>query len=61
MLVYLGSDILEIRPQQVINSEKLIQHPYLKLMDTIPSKEKPKKKYKPRKTINDGNNRQSDN
>jgi len=38
MLVYSGSNILEIRPQQVISSDITIDHPYLKLIN------KPKKK-----------------
>ena len=38
MLVFSGSDILEIRPQQVISSDITIEHPYLKLVN------KPKKK-----------------
>ena len=41
MLIYVGSDILEIRPQQVISSEVGIDHPYLKLI-TAKKKNNPK-------------------
>jgi hypothetical protein len=61
MLVYSGSDILEIRPQQIIESEVLLDHPYLRLLE---EKVKPKKTYKPRKkkeTLANGDNRQTDN
>ena len=43
MLVYTDSDIIEIRPQQVIESLIILDHPYLQLLkDNI----KPKKVYK---------------
>ena len=46
MLVYSGSDILEIRPQQIIESECLLEHPYLRLIE---EEVKTKRIYKPRK------------
>ena len=62
MLVYSGSDILEIRPQQIIESEVLLDHPYLRLLEE--KEVKLKKTYKPRKkkeTLANGDNRQTDN
>jgi len=41
MLIYVGSDILEIRPQQVISSEVGIDHPYLKLVTKKKKNKKP--------------------
>ena len=61
MLIYLGSDILEIRPQQIIESEEVLEHPYLRL---IQEEIEPKRTYKPRKkkeTLADGDSRQTDN
>ena len=46
MLIYSGSDILEIRPQQIIESESLLEHPYLRLIE---EEVKSKRTYKPRK------------
>lgn len=43
MLVYSDSDILEILPQQVITSEKIIEHSNLKLVEA--PKAPKKKKY----------------
>ena len=61
MLVYSGTDILEIRPQQILESKIPIKHPYLSLIkDPKPTK---KKKYVTQ-TIkgvkSDGTDRQSD-
>ena len=61
MLVYANTDIIEIRPQQVIESPISLDHPYLHLVE---EDIKPKKIYKPKKkkeTLADGNNRQTDN
>tara|TARA_R100001594_G_scaffold146036_1_gene196881 strand:- start:7326 stop:7508 length:183 start_codon:yes stop_codon:yes gene_type:complete len=60
MLVYLGLEILEIRPQQIIESEHLLEHPYLKLIE----ENNIKKIYKPRKkkeTLENGDNSKADN
>ena len=62
MLIYANTDIIEIRPQQVIESLIILDHPYLQLLkDNI----KPKKVYKPSKkkkeTLVDGNNMQTNN
>lgn len=57
MLVYTDTDILEIRPQQIIESSVEIKHPHLKLI--IPKKKTVKKKqYKVKnKEIDNGENR----
>ena len=34
MLVYVGSDILEIRPQQIIESDVELDYPYLKPIES---------------------------
>ncbi len=49
MLVYAGSDILEIRPQQIIELTEALDHPYLKLIDPV---KKVTKKSKPKETKN---------
>jgi len=64
MLVYSGSDILEIRPQQTISSSVSIDHPYLKLVNENIKENKTKRKYtkkKPKETIDNGNDRKPDN
>ena len=62
MLIYSGSDILEIRPQQVIESESPLKHPYLRLIE---EEVKPKRTYKPRKKkkeiVANGDNSETDN
>lgn len=61
MLIYSGSDILEIRPQQIIESESPLEHPYLRLLE---EGEKPKRTYKPRKkkeAVANGDDRETDN
>ena len=45
MLVYSDSDILEIRPQQVISSSISIEHPYLKLINEKKDKPVSTRKY----------------
>lgn len=57
MLVYTDTDILEIRPQQIIESSVEIKHPNLKLI--VPKKKTVKKKqYKVKnKEIDNGKNR----
>ena len=45
MLVYSDSDILEILPQQIITSEKIINHPNLKLMEEEKTATTSKNKY----------------
>ena len=41
MLVYSGTDILEIRPQQILESKIPIKHPYLSLIkDPKPTKKR---------------------
>ena len=60
MLIYTDSGIVEVRPQQVLEFETTMDHPYLQLIEDA----KPKKTYKPRKkkeTVTDGERRQSDN
>ena len=47
MLVYVGSDILEIRPQQMIESAVELDYPYLK-----PIESQKKVKYKKKTTVN---------
>ena len=61
MLIYSGSDILEIRPQQIIESKVVLEHPYLR---RIEDEVKSKKTHKPRKkkeTLANGDNRQTNN
>ena len=61
MLVYSNSDILEIRPQQIIESSVVLNHPYLQLLDGTKNT---KKTYKPRKKkeiVTNGDNREADN
>ena len=62
MLIYANTDIIEIRPQQVIESPISLDHPYLHLVE---DPVKPKKTYKPSKkkkeTLVDGNNMQTNN
>jgi len=60
MLVYANTDIIEIRPQQVIESPISLDHPYLQLLE---GSVKSKKVYKPKKKKEtlDGNNRKTDN
>jgi len=47
MLVYVGSDILEIRPQQIIESAVELDYPYLKPIET-----KKKVSYKKKTKVN---------
>ena len=64
MLVYSGSDILEIRPQQTISSSITIDHPYLKLINENIKESKAKRKYtkkNPKEIIDNGNDRKPDN
>ena len=64
MLVYSGSDILEIRPQQTIESDIKIEHSYLKLINRPAPKPLSKRKYTKKNTkenINHGNDRKADN
>lgn len=57
MLVYVDSDILEIRPQQIIESAVELDYPYLKLIKPeIRVKYKKKTKLKT-KEVDDGNYR----
>lgn len=49
MLVYVGSDILEVRPQEIIESKEALDYPYLKLIEPI---KKVTKKPKPKETKN---------
>jgi len=57
MLLYVGSDILEIRPQQIIESAVKLDYSYLKLIEPKKSKPKPKKSSIKTKGIKDGNDR----
>ena len=57
MLLYVGSDILEIRPQQIIESAVKLDYSYLKLIEPKNSKPKPKKSSIKTKGIKDGNDR----
>tara|TARA_R110000824_G_scaffold20489_1_gene77142 strand:- start:6631 stop:6813 length:183 start_codon:yes stop_codon:yes gene_type:complete len=45
MLIYSGPDILEVLPQQVIESDSLIEHPYLRILDTKENTKTSKKTY----------------
>ena len=64
MLIYSGPDILEVLPQQIIESAILIEHPYLRRLDdqenTTTSKKTYTKKSK-KVTTTDGINRQTNN
>ena len=58
MLLYLGSDILEVRPQQVFESDVELEYPNIKLINEKPKptkKKGTKKSYKGK--LNNGNNR----
>jgi len=58
MLVYTEDSILEVRPQEIIESPVELDYPYLKLIDPKNIVPKKKKKYKTKiKEIDDGNNR----
>ena len=60
MLVYTDTDILEIRPQQIIESSVEIKHPHLKLIEPKKKKKKAvkKKQYKVKnKEIDHGESR----
>jgi len=64
MLIYSGPDILEILPQQIIESAVLIEHPYLRRLDDQENTTTSKKEYtKKSKKVNitDGINRQTNN
>jgi len=58
MLLYLGSDILEVRPQQVFESDVELEYPNIKLINETPA---PKKREYTKKSskgnLNNGNNR----
>jgi len=61
MLVYSGSDILEIRPQQILESPILIDHPYLILLeDKKPIQKRKYMKKTPKEMKTNGTNRESD-
>jgi len=61
MLVYSGADILEIRPQQILESEIPIEHPYLALIkDPKPTKKRKYAKQTIKGDKTDGTDRQSD-
>jgi len=57
MLVYTATDILEIRPQQILESVEEIKHPHLKLIEPKKKTDK-KKQYKVKKRgVSDGKSR----
>ena len=58
MLLYLGSDILEVRPQQVFESDVELEYPNIKLINETPPPKKRKYTKKSSKgNLNNGNNR----
>ena len=58
MLLYLGSDILEVRPQQVFESDVELEYPNIKLINETPESKKRKYTKKSSKgNLNNGNNR----
>jgi hypothetical protein len=63
MLLYIGSDILEVRPQQVFESSVELDYPNIKLINEKPkpTKQKRTKQKRTKKSskgkLNNGNNR----
>tara|TARA_R110000824_G_scaffold174782_1_gene352936 strand:- start:7622 stop:7795 length:174 start_codon:yes stop_codon:yes gene_type:complete len=57
MLVYTDTSILEIRPQQIIEADKVLNHPYLKQIITEKPPAVKKKPIKKLKEIDNGNDR----
>jgi len=58
MLLYIGSDILEVRPQQVFESSVELDYPNIKLINEKPKPTKQKRTEKSSKgKLNNGNNR----
>ena len=58
MLLYLGSNILEVRPQQVFESSVELDYPNIKLINKKPKPTKKKRtKQSPKGKLNNGNDR----
>jgi len=59
MLVYSGSEIIEVRPQEIISSKVELNNSYLKLIPKVKKVKKAKvtSKPKPKKDIDNGYDR----
>jgi len=59
LLVYSGSEIIEVRPQEIISSKVELTNSYLKLIPKVnkPKKAKVTSKPKPKKDVDNGDDR----